>query len=104
MSLGKLTIAFEEGRTGYTRAEPFADGHLLYWVLEENDAYDPDANPTVAYKPTLAFRDVAGGPGKDPVPVIDLVRELRNYVRYDVVDPFARLCFGGEVEIPEPIF
>jgi hypothetical protein len=104
VSLGKLKITFEEGRTGSTRAEPFADGHLLYWVLEENDAYDPDANPTVEYTPTLAFRDVAAGPGKDPVPVVDLLRELRNYVRYDVVGPFARLCFGGEVEIPEPIF
>ena len=104
VNLGRVTIKFEDGRTGYATAEPFADEHLIYWVLEDNDAYDPDADPTIEYKPTLAFRDVEGGAEKDPVPVVDLLKELRNYVRYDVVEPFARLSFAGKLVLPEPVF
>lgn len=55
----------------------------------ENDAYDPDVNPKVEYKPTLAFRDVSGDPGEDPVPVLDPLRELRNCLRYEVFGSFS---------------
>jgi hypothetical protein len=105
VNLGKVTIAFpREQRTGYARATPFEDGALIFWVLTENPAYNPEPQETVEYAPSLAFRDVAGAPGNEPVPLGDLLRELRDYVRYEVVQPFARLCFGGELAFPEQVF
>jgi hypothetical protein len=82
---------------------PFEDGALIYWVLDENVDVDHNATSTVEYAPSLAFREVAGSPSKDPVPVVELVRELRDYVRHEVAAPFARLCFGGELELLDPV-
>lgn len=104
VNLGRVTISFSDGRTGYARAAPFEDGALIYWVLTENPAYHPDASVTVEYSPSLAFRDEAGGPGKEPVPVVDLLRKLRDYVRDEVVQPLARECFGGELPFAQLIF
>jgi hypothetical protein len=103
VNLGKITITFSDGRTGYARAAPFEDGALIYWVLDENVDVDHTATSTVEYAPSLAFREVAGGAGNEPVPVVELLRELRDYVRHEVVAPFARLCFGAELELPDPV-
>jgi len=103
VNLGKITITFSDGRTGYARAAPFEDGALIYWVLDENPDVDHNATSTVEYRPSLAFRDVAGGAGNEPVPVVELLRELRDYVRHEVVAQFARLCFGGEPKLPDPV-
>jgi hypothetical protein len=72
-------------------------------VLDENPEVDHDAASTVEYRPSLALKDVAGGAGKDLVPIDDLLRELRDYVRYELVDPLARVCFGGAVSLPDPV-
>ena len=103
VNLGKITITFSDGRTGYARAAPFEDGALIYWVLDENVDVDHTAASTVEYAPSLAFREVAGGAGHEPVPVVELLRELRDYVRHEVIAPFARLCFGGELPLPDPV-
>jgi hypothetical protein len=103
VNLGKVTISFQD-RIGRARAEPFTDGHLIFWVLEEHPDYDPDEDPTIEYSPTLALEDVVGGDGKDLVPLLDLLGRLRDYVRYDVVSSFARLCFGEDLPLPEPAF
>jgi hypothetical protein len=103
VNLGKVTISFSDGRNGYARAAPFEDGRLIFWVLDETPEVDHNATSTVEYAPSLALRDVAGGADKDPVPVVDLLRQLRDYVRYEVVAPFARVCFGGELPLPDPV-
>lgn len=103
VNLGKVTISFQ-GRTGHARAEPFVDGHLIYWVLEENPDYDPDEEANIEYSPTLALQDVVAGPPGNPIPLVKLLSQLRDYVRYEVVSQFARLCFGGDLPLPEPVF
>jgi hypothetical protein len=103
VNLGNITITFPDGRTGYARAAPFENGALIYWVLDENPEVDHNATSTVEYAPSLAFQDVAGGSRYEPVPVVELLRELRVYVRHEVVAPFARLCFGGELGLPDPV-
>jgi hypothetical protein len=103
VNLGRVTISFD-GRTGYARAEPFADGHLIYWVLEEHPNYDVNAEATIEYSPTHALLDVYGSAEKDPVPLDELLTGLRDYVWFEVVGPFARLCFGADLNLPDPVF
>lgn len=103
VNLGRVTISFSDGRTGYARAAPFEDGRLIFWVLDDTPDVDHNASSTVEYKPSLALQDVLGGSGTDPVPLVDLLQEIRNYVRYDIVAPFARVCFGGELLLPDPV-
>lgn len=93
-----------EGRTGHARAEPFSDGHLIYWILEEHPDYDENTEARIEYSPTLALLEFHGSDAKDPVPLNELLTGLRDYVRYEVVGPFARLCFDAELDLPDPVF
>lgn len=72
-------------------------------MLDENPDVDHYATSTVEYRPSLSLRDVAGGAGNDPVPMVELLRERRDYVRHEVIAPFTRVCFGGELPLPDPI-
>lgn len=103
VSLGKVAITFSDGRTGHARTEPFEDGRLIYWVLDENPNVDHRASSTVEYRPSLALRDVVGRPGNELAPAEELLHELRDYVRYEVVLPLARSCLGGEFTLPDPV-
>jgi hypothetical protein len=105
VNLGKVTIEFpRDNRKGIAQATPFADGALVFWVLTDNPAFDPEPHEMIEFRPSLALRDVARGSSNQPVPVLDLLEEFRRYIRDDVVDPFARLCFGDELNWPAPVF
>lgn len=100
ISLGQITIRFvDQGRTGHVSGGG-EHGALLFWDLEESDAYDPETRVELEYEPILGFREQ----GVSGIEADVLLRRILDHARDQVIQRIARACFGGELDFPRPIF
>jgi len=74
------------------------DGQKVSWLLEANDAYDPDMKAEPDFTTHILFEQAEGLEGFDPpVPAEELLTEIVNFTRDNVVQRFARACLGGAI-------
>jgi hypothetical protein len=104
VDFGRVTIQFfgERQRVGWSRPEPFRDGALIFWVLEEHPDFDRNEEAEVRYSPQLAFRD-AGRIGKGTRPAEELLKELYDFVTGEVIEPVADRFFNLNLDLPRAI-
>ena len=97
---GAMVVDRSDGATVRATRREVASGTMIFWVLSESPDYRADMMATVAFNPSIVFRDTRGLGGEKFVPADKLLATLVQFTLDHVVQRFAIACFGGQLEFP----
>lgn len=102
IDFGRVVMKFSDGRTKFARRLHVEEGRMIVWTLEEDPDFDPNVKVEAEFSPSIAFRDALEVGTEPSMTAHNLLLQLLEFTRDDVVQRFSNGCFGGPLNFGPP--
>jgi hypothetical protein len=98
LDLGRVKFSIPRiGMAGHGTRMAVTDSTIIYWVLEENPAFDRELEMRVEPAPNIGFLDARGVGSDTSLTAVEVLHRLTAFTREDVVQRIVRDCLGSSL-------